>query len=99
MVALENHPGLNWEEIRDMIFQYLEKIVLQLAGYQSKISCGKLQICSRLEYGREGANRAVWKRREEKEEAKKDGEEGGYGGMEGIRRSGDGSGGHGRGWE
>ena len=53
--------------IGDTTRRVLEKLILRTAGYQVKIACNNLKLCTRLESGIEGATHTMqhsWEERE-----------------------------------
>ena len=48
LVTLDKRPGVHPVGIGEMLRQDLAKIVMRSAGYQLKIVCGNLQLCTGL---------------------------------------------------
>ena len=62
LVALDQRPGVHPVGIGETLRLALVKIVMRADGYQAKMACGNLQLCTGLEAGIEGAKNAVVQR-------------------------------------
>ena len=81
MVTLDKRPEVRPVGIGETLRRALAKLVMRVAGAQSKTSCGNLQLCADLEAVIEGESYAVVQTRLErarqiwsKEEARRPGE-------------------------
>ena len=62
LVALDKSPGVRLVGIGDAPTG-IAKLVMRAAGYQSKMSCGNLQLCAGLKASIEGETQAVGQQR------------------------------------